>query len=217
MGKIHILTKNQISILDVVKKEPFLKDFYFTGGTALSAFYLHHRYSEDLDLFTKEEIDTEAILGLVEKWSKQYSFTFTSEFREVVYVFLLTFPDREILKVDFAHYPYKKLEKENIIDTLPIDSLKDIATNKLFTISQRSTIKDFVDLYFLLEKFTIWDLMYGVQEKFRQKLDSFIVSSDLLKVEDFETLPQMIKPLTLEELKAFFREKAKELGKQATE
>ena len=26
--------------------------FFLTGGTALSAFYLQHRYSEDLDLFT---------------------------------------------------------------------------------------------------------------------------------------------------------------------
>lgn len=30
-------------------------DFWLTGGTALSAFYLHHRYSEDLDLFTDKE------------------------------------------------------------------------------------------------------------------------------------------------------------------
>src|SRR5918999_3975854 len=28
--------------------------FFLTGGTALSAFYLGHRYSEDLDLFTLE-------------------------------------------------------------------------------------------------------------------------------------------------------------------
>ena len=26
--------------------------FFLTGGSALSAFYLQHRYSEDLDLFT---------------------------------------------------------------------------------------------------------------------------------------------------------------------
>jgi Nucleotidyl transferase AbiEii toxin, Type IV TA system len=31
------------------------QDFYLTGGTALSAFYLRHRYSVDLDLFTHDD------------------------------------------------------------------------------------------------------------------------------------------------------------------
>lgn len=30
-------------------------DFYLTGGTALSRFYLHHRYSDDLDLFVNRD------------------------------------------------------------------------------------------------------------------------------------------------------------------
>jgi predicted nucleotidyltransferase component of viral defense system len=29
--------------------------FFLTGGTALSAFYLHHRYSQDIDLFTVQK------------------------------------------------------------------------------------------------------------------------------------------------------------------
>ena len=33
----------------------------------------------------------------------------------------------------------------------------------------------------------------------------------------FSDMPRMIKPLSLEELKAFFREKAKQLGKMAIE
>ena len=33
--------------------------FYLTGGTALSAFYLHHRLSEDLDFFTESDVETE--------------------------------------------------------------------------------------------------------------------------------------------------------------
>jgi predicted nucleotidyltransferase component of viral defense system len=31
------------------------QDFYLTGGTALSAFYLHHPNSVDLDLFTHDD------------------------------------------------------------------------------------------------------------------------------------------------------------------
>lgn len=32
------------------------RSFFLTGGTALAAFYLHHRLSEDLDLFTLDDL-----------------------------------------------------------------------------------------------------------------------------------------------------------------
>ena len=34
--------------------------FFLTGGTALAAFHLHHRLSDDLDLFT---LDDDALIG----------------------------------------------------------------------------------------------------------------------------------------------------------
>lgn len=217
MGKIQVLTKKQQIILAQVKKEPFFEQFYFTGGTALSAFYLQHRYSEDLDFFTQKKFDTQDIFELIDSWSKEHGFTFTSEFHEVVYIFMLTFKSKEVLKVDFGYYPHKRIEEDNIIDGLKTDSLTDIGVNKLLTVTQRSNVKDFVDLYFLLNKFTIWDLIQGVRIKFRMELEPYILASNFLKVEDFDFLPKMLVPLTLEELKAFFREKAKELGAKSIE
>ena len=38
-----------------------------------------------------------------------------------------------------------------------------------------------------------------------------------MKVEDFDYLLKMLKPLTLPELKDFFRQKAKELAKRVVE
>ena len=32
------------------------QSFFLTGGTALAAFYLHHRMSVDLDLFTLDDL-----------------------------------------------------------------------------------------------------------------------------------------------------------------
>ena len=53
-----ILDPRQVEFLDEFQKVAFLKDnFYLTRGTALAAFYLKHRYSEDLDFFTEHEID----------------------------------------------------------------------------------------------------------------------------------------------------------------
>lgn len=67
MGKIQLQTREQKIILDEVKQSDFLKShFYFTGGTALSAAYLHHRYSDDLDFFSEKQFDNQTIFTLEE-------------------------------------------------------------------------------------------------------------------------------------------------------
>lgn len=217
MGEVSILTKEQQIILAEIAGHPLFQQFYFTGGTALSACYLHHRYSDDLDFFTEKRFDTQAILAIITDLSGIYNFTFTSEFHEVVYIFQLTFQKQRELKVDFGYYPYKRIEKDQIIYGVKTDSLVDIAVNKLLTITQRDSVKDFVDLYYLLESMSLWDLVEGVRIKFRMKLEPYIIASDFLKVEEYTYLPEMIKPLSIHELKSFFRKKAKEVGRQIVE
>jgi len=218
MGHIPNFTKEQKIILDEIKQEPFFKDqFYFTGGTALSSVYLQHRESDDIDLFSEKKFDDKVIFSFMSEWGRRHNFDLQSRFIEVVYIFNLVFSDKTELKVDFSYYPYKRIEKGQVLDGIIIDSLNDIAINKLLTITQRAEVKDFVDLYFLLQKFTVWDLLEGVRAKFKTKLELFLLSADFLKVEEFDYLPRMIKPLTLEELKSFFRQEAKEIGRIATE
>ena len=53
-----VLTSYQIQILKDFFASSLGKQFFLTGGTALSAFYLGHRQSKDLDLFTLEEFDS---------------------------------------------------------------------------------------------------------------------------------------------------------------
>lgn len=214
MGKISTLTQEQQIILDQVKGNEYLKSqFYFTGGTALRVFYLGHRESEDLDFFSQQKLEDQVIFNLVQQWSKKNNFIFESRLAEVVYIFNLSFKNGAKLKVDFGYYPYKLLKEAEIKDSIRVDSLLDIAVNKLLTIQQRTDVKDFVDLYYLLDKFTVWDLMEGVQHKFRVKMEPFLIAADFMKVNQFEFLPKMIKRLSLKELKSFFVKRAKKLGK----
>ena len=223
MGQMNLKTKSQAMltpkqqiIFDEFKKSDFLKqNFYFTGGTALSAIYLRHRLSEDLDFFSIDKFDTLPILNLMTQWSKKHKFKITSQETEVVRIFLLKFSDKEKLKVDFGYYPYKRLEKSKKVDSVDTDSLLDIAVNKLQTIHQRAQVKDFVDLYFLLKKFTVWDLMEGVKVKFRMEIDPYTIAADCLKAKSFEELPIMLKPLTLDKLKKFYEDLAEKLGMRA--
>lgn len=217
MGKISILTKSQREILNqIVRNNYILENFYLTGGTALSEVYLKHRLSEDLDFFTDRKYDTLIIANLIKQISNGLGCTFQSELLEFLYRFNLTLPNSQVLKLDFSYYPYKRVEKGKVFyKGLIIDSLLDIAINKLSTIQQRYNVKDFVDLYFLLDKLSLWDLIEGVRVKFRMEIEPWILASDLIySVEKFDSLPRMIKPLTLKELKIFYRNLAKELGRK---
>ena len=45
----------QNGVLSLVKKSK--TPFFLTGGTALSRYYFHHRYSDDLDLFVAKDAE----------------------------------------------------------------------------------------------------------------------------------------------------------------
>ena len=217
MGQVTYFTKEQKIILQEFKEDDVLRSlFYLTGGTALSAVYLNHRLSDDLDFFSENQYDRQLVVDRITAWGEKLKLEISSTSNERVQIFNLIFPGGEPLKVDFAYYPHKRIGEATVIDLVEIDSLNDIAANKLMTINQRTEVKDYVDLFFLLKQFTVWDLIEGVRLKFKIKLEPFVVGSDFLKIESFEFLPKMIKSLTLAELKAFFTEKAKKLASAAT-
>ena len=216
MGKIGF-TPLQNNIFSTFSREKIASQFYFTGGTALSVFYLNHRESEDLDFFSEKDFDTDEINRFIRSFTEKNMFRFRFTKRANVRIYEILKGNQLILKVDFNYYPYKRIEKskkrENNLD---IDSLRDIAVNKLLTINQREDVKDFVDLYYLLERYTIWDLIYGVEAKFGMEMDMFLIASDFLKIEEFDFLPKMLKPLKISDLVSFYKAKALEIGKKIT-
>ena len=52
-----ILKPWQKKVITLVDGEQKMAGFYLTGGTALAAYYLRHRLSDDLDFFCFEEAD----------------------------------------------------------------------------------------------------------------------------------------------------------------
>lgn len=215
MGKVNF-TPLQKLVFDRFSQNQVLREkFYFTGGTALSVFYLNHRESEDLDFFSVENYNDEPIIEFIKNISSDLKTTSKITKIEHTRIFELEKNKKRVIKIDFAYYPYPRLEKGKAYQNVSIDSLRDIGTNKLQTIIQRTEVKDFVDLYFLLKEFTIWDLMYAVEKKFRLEMDLLLISVLFSKVEDFNYLPKMLTPLTLPDLKKFFLDKAKEVAKKA--
>ena len=132
----EILTLEQKRFLDLVSRENYLvKKFYFTGGTPLSTFYLHHRLSEDIDLFSEGEVYLPSIRAFIGKAQKKLRLK-KFDYRQFLglHTFQLYFSAKNILKVDFNYYPFPRIEKGIKYGQLSVDGVLDIAVNKVHTI-----------------------------------------------------------------------------------
>ncbi len=148
-----ILSDRQKVLLSLLSSNSEIQNnFYLGGGTALAEYYLHHRYSEDLDFFSEIEIDPMDIQVFfksisnkvgIKKVDLQQSFN-----RNLIYLYF----EDEIIKTEFTYYPFTQIEVPKIIDGLKVDSLLDIAVNKTFTIYQKPRSRDFIDLYLIIKK-----------------------------------------------------------------
>jgi predicted nucleotidyltransferase component of viral defense system len=55
MNQPSLLLPHQRAFLNLFFTGEVAQQFFLTGGTALAEFYLRHRHSEDIDLFTLDE------------------------------------------------------------------------------------------------------------------------------------------------------------------
>ncbi len=139
-----VLRPGQKRLLGAFARSPLAGTFYLSGGTALAAFHLGHRLSDDLDFFTELEVPVEAVLEFLRGLGlgvPDYRHLFDRR------IFLLPAAPGGALKVEFTRYPFPRCEAGSDIGGLRIDSLRDILANKLLALTERNEPKDFVDLY----------------------------------------------------------------------
>ena len=206
MGK-EILSPRQVAFLNIMEKSsPLSEHFCLTGGTALAAFYLHHRYSEDLDFFSENEVDAMAVTTFLKSHQAVLGFT-SFEFQQSFNrnLFFLHYPD-EVLKTEFTYFPFPALEQGLHEGALRVDSLRDIAVNKVFTVHQKPRARDFVDLYFIFQK-TKWlfvDLLREARVKFDTHIDLVQMGAHVLKVRELKDMPRMKMVFSMEDCEKMF-------------
>lgn len=216
MGK-EILTKRQIEFLEVVKSSADLTNiFYLSGGTALAAFHLNHRESEDLDFFSEQEVDPLAIEVFLKSHKEQLDFErfeIQRSFNRNLY--FIHFEDG-VLKTEFTYFPFPPLEDGTYDGKLRIDSMRDIAVNKVFTVSQQLRARDFVDLFFILKKeeWKIGELVRDARVKFDTSVDPVQLGSQFVQVSELKDFPRMRIALDREEFHSFFLKEAISLKAQ---
>lgn len=209
-----ILTKHQQHALELIAKTSLSQHFYFSGGTALSHYYLQHRYSEDLDFFNEEEFDPQSVTVILKSVQENLgfaSFDYQNSFNRNLY--FLKFDTEHVLKLEFTYYPFQQIEHPKEIDGLIVDSVIDIATNKLFTISQKPRGRDYFDLYSIIRKydFRIVDLRMKAKLKFDWQVDPLQLASRLFQIDQHLDDPIINGKFNSKELTTFFQTEAEKL------
>lgn len=207
----RVLTANQIAFLEEFVKSDLSNIFRLTGGTALSAFFLEHRLSEDLDFFSSEKVP----FYLPEKFLKSLGFvdaiTHTRLFDRNI--FNLRLKDGTTLKTEFTYYPLKNVETDIRIDGLHVDGFLDLTVNKLCAISDRSDAKDYIDIYCAITSagLDINKMFALAEQKCEVKGIRHILKSRLLQIPDgIEKLPLRVS-ITREDIERFFKDRIKEV------
>ncbi len=144
-------SETQREVLLQLLTEPTIeKQFFLTGGTALSVFYLHHRWSNDLDLFSLQQVNLAEIdFWIKGVWPKEHvvikqSPNFLSCLIRETKIDLVI----DLLSLD-EERPSFVFENDH---QLRIDTIHSIVSNKLCACISRTEPKDYVDLYCLLKK-----------------------------------------------------------------
>ncbi|MBI2358282.1 MAG: nucleotidyl transferase AbiEii/AbiGii toxin family protein, partial [Deltaproteobacteria bacterium] len=187
--------------------------FFLTGGTALSAFYLQHRYSEDLDLFTLDSDAFDRVPLYVADTATRVTATVAAlqtapQFRR----YKLSRRGESVI-VDFVREVVLQISNEkNRFDGIVVDTLDDITANKICTVISRAEIKDYIDLYFLARAgYPLENYIREAQQKdagVSQAMLAYLLSEfRLSKVPDF-----MVAPVSLEELQEYFQSLARKLA-----
>lgn len=213
---ISLLTKQQRMFLDLFAENKYLTEkFYLTGGTALTEFYIPYRISDDLDFFSEEEVDTQGIISFLKKNQEKLGFTkyeFNTSFNRNL--FFLDWPSYQ-LKTEFTYFPFTQIEKPQQ-KTLKVDSIIDIAVNKLFTIYQKPRSRDFIDLYKIIKKykFALSELKSKARIKFDTNIDPIKLGSQMLLVTELKDYPKLVGPLNQNLWQDFFTKEAKNLKEE---
>ena len=133
-----------------------LDNFVLVGGTAL-ALQIGHRKSIDLDFFTLYAFDPDLLLA-------DLSSDFTPVLLQKSALSLIC--TIAGIKVDFIQFRYPFIRPIREEEGIRMLSLEDIAPMKLDAVSGRGSKKDFYDVYFLLQYFTLEKMFQLYQEKY---------------------------------------------------
>ena len=202
MLSLRTIESHTLELLEALMQEPALSELRLVGGTALALQY-GHRSSIDLDLFGKIDIDAYELQSILSK----HGVLRVENETKIIHQYAI-----DNIKVDVVNYPFEwispMIEDEGVRLASPID----IAAMKVNAIEGRGTKKDFIDMYMLLQHYSLEEILGFYQQKYPNH-SVFRALRSMTYFDDAEEqfMPQMFVDTTWEEMKQFIINKVKEV------
>lgn len=168
---------NTLELLKKLQREETLSTTRLVGGTAL-ALQIGHRISVDLDLFSKEPLDINAIEQIL-----THKFNFSAHFISKGSVR----GEIDGIKIDILHHPYEWIDDPVCEEDIIMASLQDITAMKLNSIIHNGTRpKDFLDVAYLSQFFSYDDMRSLLVQKYPE-YDPILLDRCINYFDDIET------------------------------
>jgi len=214
---MSVLTPAQRAFLSKFFARTNARSFYLTGGGALAEYYLGHRVSQDIDLFTQDReawhsIESDLRAAAVEIGAS-LEFRAAKEPNEL-HRAILRLPNEPDLKIDIVrdtppHFGEPTMREDGVI----VDTLENIAVGKLSALYGRAYPRDFVDLYFLLNSGVDFKRLVALAKEKDSGVIEFYLAGMIRQVIKLQAkdLPKLLKPLDVEKMRDFFLKLADDL------
>ena len=181
-----------LDILDEARKDllpsfvGFKGTYYLAGGTGL-ALQIGHRDSIDFDFFRNDSFDPSELNKELRSILKDKRITVIQEEKDT-----LTVLANDTIKLSYFTYPYQLISPLVSSEYLDLASIEDIGCMKLSAIMSRSLLKDYVDLYFILQRIPLGELLAFAKQKF-PNWDGTVALKSLTYFEDITQEPILYK------------------------
>jgi predicted nucleotidyltransferase component of viral defense system len=158
MLHLETVESSTLELLIRLKGLDSLKESRLVGGTSLSLQY-GHRISVDLDLFAhSNQFDFLAVIAEINTLGLQMQIRKQSPNMLISMI--------ENVKVDIVNYPYAWIDQQLVENNIVMATDKEIAAMKISAITNRGTMKDFIDLYCLLNHYTLEEILSFYSTKY---------------------------------------------------
>ncbi|MDZ4809235.1 MAG: nucleotidyl transferase AbiEii/AbiGii toxin family protein [Bacteroidota bacterium] len=194
-----IIAPETFRLIQQLQTIPELKEFYLVGGTAL-ALQLGHRNSIDIDLFTINEFDDTEVIELISQ-----GYNVNEIFRRKSTIICLI----NNIKTDFIRHNYELLFPPITEEGITFLRKEDIAAMKFHAIIQSGKrLKDFIDIYFLLEHFSMKQMVdfFSSKYKYSNPMIAMKAVNFFDDIDENIDPPKLLKPLPLKKITERIRE-----------
>ncbi len=208
------ISEKTAKLLYEFAKLNFIQKFTLVGGTAL-ALQLEYRQSEDLDfIYDDEKIPTTTIKREISKKFPQYRLI--REEKDYQLDFLIGHVKVTFFSSGAVMIPFRVMDYSEKYQNVNVANVEILAVLKMATISQRNTIRDYYDLYFIAKHITPLIQIIEQSKKMLPNIAAITYTETIIYTDDIpeDSIENHLNPkeiVTKEQISAFFIEELKKI------